>query len=61
VKNAYQLKLERQIAMIERDLDEQGPSKWLELDRNALLDELREYLNEKTDRERDEKKDEGAR
>lgn len=57
-KSRYQLDLERRIDLLERDLDENGPSKWIEIDRNALLDELSQYLAEKANRQQDERKDE---
>lgn len=57
-KSRHQLDLEHRIALLEKDLDESGPSKWIEMDRRALLDELNQYLAEKADRRRSESKDE---
>ena len=43
MRTRREIDLLKRIGMIERTLDESGPSKWLEHDRNSLLEELNEY------------------
>lgn len=57
-KSRYQLDLEHRIHLIEQDLDANGRSKHLEIERSLLLDSLNEYLAEKANRQQDERKDE---
>lgn len=57
-KSRYQLDLEHRIHLIEQDLDANGRSKHLEIERSLLLDSLNEYLAEKANRQQDERKGE---
>ena len=59
MKNSYQLKLEHRIVMLQADLDI-SYDKTTYFEWTNCLDMLRDYLNEKDNRERDEKKDAGA-
>ena len=62
MKTRYQLDLESRINILEMDMDANGYSKHVYIERNMLLDELKDELNEylkmKGDLKRQEQKDE---